>query len=304
MLREKILRKIYITILIVFVLFLISSFSINKDIVNIKTEYQTKLSSIYLLDDDNYLLKVNISIKDNLEDNVALVINSLKENNRHYSGLKGIIPPNTKINKWSIDKNIITIDFNNDLLNVNDALKEKIIESIVFSLISLDDIDGVKITINKKPLNEIITKYDEIITKYDEILTKNIGINKEYEITRSGDIQKVVLYYYEEKNNNKYYVPVTKYLNSKDDKIKIIIDNLKTSYLTKTNLMSYLNDRINILKYEKINNIVTISFASILDLNSDDIEEEVIYTLSNSIKDSNIATKVIFTQDDTIIAVK
>ena len=291
MLRKKIIRKIYITTLIIFVLFILSSFTINKSISNIKVEYQTKLSSIYLLDDNNYLLEVNISVKDSLSDNIPLVINSLKENNKHYSGLKGIIPYNTEINSWKLDNKILTIDFNDNLLKVNDDLKEKIIESIVFSLTSFNEIDGVKITINKKPL-------------FDEVLTKEIGINKEYDITKINDIKRVVLYYYEEKNNNKYYVPITKYVNSKDDKIKIIIDNLKTNYLIKTNLMSYLNDRILIEKYEKTNNIVTISFASILDFNDELVEEEVIYTLSNSIIDSNIATKVIFIKNGSIISVK
>ena len=293
MLRAKILRKIYFTMLIVFVLFVISSFTVNKNIVNIKTEYQTKLSSIYLLDDDNYLLKVNISVKDNINDNISLVFNSLKENNKHYSGLKGIIPANTKINDYKIENNVLNIDFNDNLLKVNDKLKEKVIESIVYSYTSFNEITGVRITINNKPLNNI-----------SKVLTKDIGINKEYELTSTKDIQKVVLYYYEEKNNNKYYVPVTKYLNSSDDKIKIIIDNLKTNYLVKTNLMSYLNDKINILKYEKINDIVTISFANILDFDDEIMEEEVIYTLSNSIIDSNIATKVIFMQNDAIINIK
>ena len=291
MLREKILRKIYITTLIIFVLFIISSFAINKSIPNIKTEYHTKVSSIYLLDDNDYLLKVNISVKDDINDNIPLIINNLKDNNKHYSGLKGIIPSNTIINDWKIDDGIITIDFNDNLLNVNDKLKEKVIESIVYSLISFNEINGVKITINKKPL-------------FNGILTKDYGINKEYNITKTSDIKKVVVYYYEEKDNNKYYVPVTKYVNSKDDKIKIIIDNLKTNYLIKTNLMSYLNNKIDILNYEKTNNIVTISFASVLDFSSDNIEEEVIYTLSNSIIDSNIATKVIFMQNDSIIAIK
>lgn len=297
MLREKILRKIYITSLIIFVLFIISSFTINKSISNIKTEYQTNVSSIYLLDDNNYLLQVNISIKDNLNDNIPLIINNLKDNNRHYSGLKGLIPQDTIINNWKLDNGILTIDFSNHLLNVNDEFKEKIIESIVFSLISFNEINGVKITINKKPLHEIMSNYNEI-------LNKNIGINKEYNFTRIKDIQKVVLYYYEEKDNNRYYVPVTKYLNSNDDKIKIIIDNLKTNYLVKTNLMSYLNDKINIINYEKTNNIVTISFSTLLDFNSLDIIEEVIYTLSNSIIDSGIATKVIFMQNDNIISIK
>ncbi len=292
MLRTKILRKIYITTLIIFVLFVISSFTINKSILNIKTEYQTKISSIYLLDEHNYLLKVNISLKDNIKENIPIIFNNLKENNKHYSGLKGLIPANTKINDFEISNKILSIDLTDDLLMVNDDIKEKIIESMVYSFINLKEIDGVKITVNNKPINNV------------DVLTKEIGINKEYDINRITDIKKVVLYYYEEKNNNKYYVPVTKYVNSQDDKIKIIIDNLKTNYLTKTNLMSYLNDRVNILKYEKTNNIVTISFANVLDFDQDNILEEVIYTLSNSIKDSNVATKVIFMQNDQIISIK
>lgn len=296
MLREKILHKIYITTLIVFVLFIISSFTVNKTIPSIKTEYQTKLSKIYLLDDDNYLLEVSISVKDNIKDNIPIVFNNLKDT-KHYSGLKGLIPINTKINNYEIKDKILNIDFSDNLLNVNDELKDKIIESIVYSYLNFKEIDKVRITINNKELNEINNNYSSV-------LTRDIGINKEYSINSIKDIKKVVLYYYEEKDGNKYYVPVTKYLNSKDDKIKIIIDNLKTNYLVKTNLMSYLNDKVRIDKYEKTNNIVTISFASILDFNDNDILEEVIYTLSNSIIDSNEAIKVIFTYNDQILNIK
>ena len=296
MLREKILRKIYITTLIVFVLFIISSFTVNKTISTIKNEYQTKLSKIYLLDDNNYLLEVSVSVKDNINDNIPIVFNNLKDT-KHYSGLKGLIPVNTKINNYEIKDKILNIDFSDNLLNINDELKDKLIESIVYSYLNFKEIDKVRITINNKELSEINNNYSSV-------LTRDIGINKEYSINSIKDIKKVVLYYYEEKDGNKYYVPVTKYLNSKDDKIKIIIDNLKTNYLVKTNLMSYLNDKVKIDKYEKTNNIVTISFASILDFNDNDILEEVIYTLSNSIIDSNEAIKVIFTYNDQILNVK
>ena len=296
MLREKILRKIYLTTLIVFVLFIISSFTVNKTIPNIQTTHETKLSKIYLLDDDNYLLEVSISVKDNINDNIPIVFNNLKDT-RHYSGLKGLIPINTKINNYEIKNKVLNIDFDDNLLNINDELKDKLIESIVYSYLNFKEIDKIKITVNNKELNEINNNYSNI-------LTRDIGINKEYSINSIKDIKKVVLYYYEEKDGNKYYVPVTKYLNSKDDKIKIIIDNLKTNYLVKTNLMSYLNDKVKIEKYEKTNNMVTISFASILDFDNNDILEEVIYTLSNSIIDSNEGTKVIFTYNDQIINIK
>ena len=298
MLRAKILRKIYFTTLIVFVLFVASSFTVNKNISNIKVEYQTMVSSIYLLDDNNYLLKVNIIIKDNIMDNIPIVINSLKEDSKHYSGLRGIIPNNTKINDLKLNKGVLDIDFSKELLDINKDLLEKEIESIVYSLLDFKEINGIRISINKKPIKEILN-----LDIPDNILNKDFGINKEYTITSMNDIQKVVLYFYEEKNDNKYYVPITKYLNSKDDKIKIIIDNLKSNYLVKTNLMSYLNEKIAIESYEKLNDTVTISF-NIPNLDFNEPTEEVIYTLSNSILDSNIATKVIFMQNDRIITIK
>ncbi len=300
MIREKFLRKIYFTTLIIFILFVISSFTMNKNIANIKEEYQNNLSSIYLLDDNNYLLEVEIVVKDSLMDSIPVIINSLKQDSKHYSGLHGLIPNNTKINKMELIDNILYIDFNNELLNVNMELEEKIIESIVYSLLSFKEIKGISITIDGKELDVLPNSN----IKLNKILTKDFGINKEYSITSMNDIKKVILYYYEEKNNHNYYVPVTKYLNSNDDKIKIIIDNLKNNYLSSTNLMSYLNEKIKIKNYEELNNIVTISFSNILDFSSNEIMEEVIYTLSNSILDSTDATKVIFLSGDNILNIK
>ena len=300
MLRKKILRKIYFTTLIVFILFVISSFTINKNISNIKVEYQTNLSSIYLLDDHDYLLEVNVVIKDNLMDSIPIIINSLKAGNNHYSGLRGIIPNNTVLNDVKLDKGILILDFNEELLNINKDYEEKVIESIVYSFLNFKEIKGIKIMINGKPLT-VLPQSNIHLT---DILTKDFGINKEYTITNMQDIQKVVLYYYEEKDNNNYYVPITKYLNSKEDKVKIIIDNLKNDYLSKTNLMSYLNDKIKIEKYEYQSKIVTLSFANVLDFSSDTLSEEVIYTMANSILDSTDAEKVIFMQSNSIITIK
>ena len=299
MLRRKILRKIYFTTLIVFILFVISSFTINKNISNIKVEYQTHLSNIYLLDDNNYLLEVSIVVKDNVLDSIPIVINNLKAENKHYSGLRGIIPNKTKLQDIKLDNGLLTIDFNKELFNINEELEEKVIESIVYSLLSFKEIKGVKITIDGKELKYL----PKSKIKIDDILTKKFGINKEYHLTSIKDISKVILYYYEEQSSNKYYVPITKYLNSNDDKIKVIIDNLKNSYLSETNLMTYLNDKIKINKYEQNKDTVTIYFQDILSINELP-NEEVIYVLSNSIFDSTDIQKIIFMNNDQIIKIK
>ncbi len=299
MLRRKILRKIYFTTLIVFILFIISSFTMNKNIANIKVEYPKKLSNIYLLNDDNYLLEVGVVIKDKLLDNIPIIINSLKQDNKSFNGLRGLIPNNTKINKINLNDGILEIDFNKELLNVNSNLEEKVVESLVYSLLNFKEIKGIKISIDNEPLKEL-PKSNILL---DDILTKDFGINKDYAITSMNDIQKVFLYYYEEKNGEKYYVPVTKYVNSRDDKIKIIIDNLKNNYLSSTNLMSYLNEKVYIENYEHQSNVVTLSFSNVLDFSSDMMKEEVIYTLSNSILLSEDVSKVIFMQNDHIMTI-
>ena len=300
MLRQKILRKIYFTTMIVFILFVISSFAINKNISNIKVEYQTNLSSVYLLDDNDYLLEVSIVVKDNLMDSIPIVINTLKSGNKHYSGLRGILPNNTDINEIVLDNGILTIDFNKELLNINENLEEKVIESLVFSLLYFKEVKGIKILIDGVPLKNL----PKTNIKLDDILTKDFGINKEYDITTMNDVQKVVLYYYEEKDSNKYYVPVTKYVNSKDDKVKIIIDNLKNNYLSETNLMSYLNEKVRLENYELKSNMVTLSFSNILDFSFEPLKEEVIYTLANSILESTNIEKVVFMQNNHILTIK
>lgn len=300
MLRKRILRKIYLTTMIVFTLFIISSFTINKSINNIKVEYQTKISKVYLMDDNDYLLSVPVSVKESVIDSIPIVINNLKQGYNHISGLKGIIPNGTKINSLKLQDGLLEIDFNKELLNVNSDLEEKIVESVLFSLLEFKEVEKVKITIDSKPLSNYL-KSNILV---GEILTKDFGINKEYSINSTIDIKRVVLYFYEERDNNKYYVPITKYINSKDDKVKIIIDNLKNNYLAKPNLMSYINNKINIEKYQKENDIVTISFSSLLDFDDANVIEEAIYTLSKSIIDSSVASKVIFMQNDHIISIK
>lgn len=300
MLRQKILRKIYYTTFIVFLLFTITSFTLNDDLPNTKVEYQTNLSNIYLLNNENYLVQVGILVENDIIKSIPIILDNLKNNSKHYNGLKGLIPNETKINNISLDNNILSLDFNEELLNVNSDMEEKIIESLIYSFLDFKEIKGLKISINNTPLD----KLPKSNIKLDDILTKTFGINKEYSINSFNDVKKVTLYYYQEIDNNKYYVPVTKYINNTDDKIKIIIDNLKNSYLYNTNLMSYLNDKVKIENYEYTSNMVTLSFASILDFSDSILEEEVIYTLSNSILTSCEVNQVIFMANDKIFAIK
>ena len=114
------------------------------------------------------------------------------------------------------------------------------------------------------------------------------------------DIQKVVLYYVFDNSEVEYFVPVTKYINSKEDKVKIIIDSLKGSFTSNTNLKSYLNYKTDIKDYSLDDDILTISFNS---LNEENLEC-ITYVLACSVFDSTEIEKVIFEVNDKIVAVR
>lgn len=298
MLKRKALRKILITTFATFTLLVIylipAKFSLPT-LNNLKEEViytsDTINQQIYLLGENNYLVKFSCFLQSlDIENKINEILEYLKvgSNKKIPVGLSGIIPKDTKILNIDIEDDIAILDFSKELLNVDEKIEERLIESIIYSITEVEDIDGVVIKIDGVVL-EFLPKTKK---KLDSILTREFGINKVYDITNRNGIQKVTIYYLDKISNNNYYVPVTKYLNDDRDKIKIIIDNLASSYIHEENLMSYLNSKTTVLNYEEEDN------TFILDLNDyvfkgDSILEEVEYTLSYSIFDNYDVDKIL-----------
>ena len=301
MLKKKALKKIYLTTLILFIMLVtitIDYIKENKNNSLMETEYVSnfKMTHLYLLNKDNLLVKVDYLIRQGkMEDVIREVLEELYVSNKKNNNLKGIIPSNTRINRINIDEYTAYVDFSNDLLKVNRNLEEKVIESIVYTLIELEDINSVKITIDGNPL----TKLEKNNKNIPLVLDSSIGINKDFEITSIKDIEKVVIYYAFNEQGNDYYVPVTKFVNSRDSKVKIIIDSLKGNYFSNTNLISYLNRNMNI-DFKLDDDVLTFTFDS---LNEESLES-VTYSLASSVFDSMDVKKVIFEVNKKIVNIK
>ena len=301
MLRKKALKRISLTTLVLFIMLVTFSFDMLSQDKNTnldEVEYVSNLNTthIYLLNKDNYLVKVDILINPEEVSKQALeILKNLYTSNKKYNNLKGLIPSNTKINKIDFVNNTLIIDFSSDLLKVNKNLEEKVIESIVYSLLEIKGVNNIQIKIDGK----IVNKLEKSNITLPDILDNSFGINKTFAINSLKNIQSVVLYYVFNNDNSDYYVPVTKYINSREDKVKIIIDSLKGSFTSSTNLKSYLNYK-DIKDYSLDNDILTITFNSLNDENL----ESVTYTLACSVFDSTDIKKVIFEVKDKIIAVR
>ena len=131
----------------------------------------------------------------------------------------------------------------------------------------------------------------------DTELTRDYGINKTYDIDSIKGINKVTIYYTNKTNNNDvYYVPVTKYVNNDEEKIKIIIDELASKFSFESNLMSYLNYNTKLIDYNLTENEIDLNFNEYLfDSNENKkVLEEVIYSISYSVMDNYNVDKVNF----------
>lgn len=284
MLKKRALRKIFITTLTAFILLVVYSLpNMNKEQTlktNLEIEYITGIgtNNIYLLDDHDYLVKTKILLDStDKEDQIKQLLKNLTidDHSKFPNGLHALIPQNTKVLDIHYDEEYVSLDFNNKLLTVEGIKKERMIESIVYSIMDLGDIKGV-----------IISSEGEVLNEYEKVLDRSIGINKKYQIKSRNDINKVVIYYLEDIDSNRYYVPVTKYLNDSRDKVKIIVDELTSSYIYEENLMSFLNSNTELLDYKEQENIMTLNFNNAIFDSNSKIVEEVKYTLAYSIFDN------------------
>lgn len=309
MMKRSILNKIALTslALILFLLFLL--FPKDKEYhleLNTKNnvEYVSNnlIHSIYLLDKDNYLGRASIllkgkTIQEKIKEIVDILIIDGKRESMVPSGFRAIIPSDTKVNSVTIEEGIVYCDFSKEFMDVDIKMEEKIVEAIVYSLTSQSEVKGVSILLDGKPF-VILPKSGKRIA---EILDRSYGINKSYDINRTSNIADVTIYYLNKYNDNYYYVPVTKYINTTQDKIKIIVEELTSGPIYETNLISFLNANAKLLNYQQTETDLTLHFNNYLfdDMEKQNVLEEVIYSIALSVYDNYDVGKVVFLVDNT-----
>ena len=305
MLVKMPLKKITVTTLALFALFLLYLMPDNDDIDynlsgdNLEYVYTNATEVVYLLDSNDYVARTTIkgcdcdTIETAKEVSEYLVIDGEKSN-IIPNGFRPIIPSGTEILDVSLEDKILTINFSNELLDINKDYEEKMIESLIYSLTNIDGIDKVIIKVEGEVLNKLPNSGKNLPTMLD----KSYGINKSYDLVNTNNIDSYTVYYVSNFNDNEYYVPITKYVNAinKQDKIKVIIDELSTSPIYEANLMSYLSSNVNLIDYSLDNKVLSLNFndSILTDNTNDKILEEVIYTISLSIMDNFEVEEVSF----------
>ena len=302
MLKRSALRRLIVAALALFVLLIIYLFptetnNIEKEI----TYYDVEKSNIYLLDRYNYVARTEIVIQESdVIKKAKEILEALRVNSKYkdylLNGFYQIIPEKTKILDISYDNNLLKVSFSKELLNIEKNLEEKMIEAIVFSLTEIKGVEKIMIFVEEEQLQKL-PKTNKILP---QVLTREFGINKEYNINSLKDVVSTTTYYVSKYDNNIYYVPITNYINSDLNKVKIIVDNLQTSPTRQTNLMSFLSSNASLLDYEIQENIAKLTWNNYIfnDITNKNILEEVKYSIYLSLQDTLNIEEVVFINND------
>lgn len=302
MLRKQIIKKITISTAILFSVFLMCIMPNKSENSTIKQqltyiEEDLNKENIYLLDSNNYLSRTSV-IVDNTDielkakELLNILIKDSNVENKIPSGFRGIIPSNTEILSLEYKDNLIKVNFNKYLLDVKKEYEEKVVESIVYTLTSINEVKKVIIYVE----GEILSKLPQTKINLPSTLDRSYGINKEYDLKTYKDVNKVTIYYINSYNDNYYYVPVTKYLNDSRDKMEIIIDELSNS----NELLSFLNVNVKLLENKIENNKLYLTFNEYIFDNEDErlILEEVKNSISLTAMENYDVDEVVFKYDN------
>ena len=136
-----------------------------------------------MLDNNNYLARTSVVVDNSdielkAKELIDILIKDSKNENRIPSGFRGIIPSSTEILSLEYKDGIIKVNFSKELLDVKKEYEEKVIEAIIYTLTSIDDVKKVIIYID----GDILIKLPQTKIMLPSILDRSYGINKEYSL--------------------------------------------------------------------------------------------------------------------------
>lgn len=295
MLKRSAIKRIIVASLALVIMFLFYLFP-KTDELSIPEEviYVDEVSlPIYAVQKDGYVARASAK-KMNKEDDVKYIIDLLTIDSETSLLLPGsfiaLIPRDTKVIDYTIEDKILKINFTKEFLNVSAYNEEKMFESLTYSLVELDGIKGIMIYVE----NSLLDHYPNSGKSLPKILDRTLGINKSYDVNDIKDTTMTTTYYIGKDNDDYYYIPISKISNEKIEPVEIIVNELQSTPIYETNLISYLNASYELKSYQILEDSISLSFNNdlIAGLSDKEINEQIMYTLSLSIRDTYDIDKV------------
>lgn len=223
----------------------------------ITEEDGTARLTVYLEDGNGYLAPVAVpyTLAEN-ETAAQKALEMMVENGAYASLLpddfRALIPQGTQVLSYEYDKErkVAKVDLSSDFTQYDERDERAIVESITWTLTAMSGIEGVELSVDGTPLDEMPLGGFPI----QGALTRDIGINIEYAAGVEVSNSSPVTLYFSAQNMNEeeYYVPVTRLIDRSDSKEQAAMEQLIQGPLDKKKLISVILPNVEVASIEKL----------------------------------------------------
>lgn len=235
---KKYLRNISMIFLCAFATFVYFK---NDDVKTVKRK--ANMQTVIFKDQDDTLIpvSVDISVKDNKENNIRGIIETMKSTDFTQLGLYPIFNKKLELNALIMESNQLTFDFTNNFKVSNNQQALDICEALSY-LFCKDGISKINMKIDGKAVSSF-----ENTTIPLSCMTPNLGINN-FETSTFDLYQTSSVLVYNEKEiaGKTYYIPTTTRIQntnqSIDQKVSLLLDHFENNTKIETTKKSQLND--------------------------------------------------------------
>ena len=235
---KKYLRNISMIFLCAFATFVYFK---NDDVKTVKKK--ANMQTVIFKDQDETLIpvSVDIGVKDNKENNIRGIIETMKSKDFTQLGLYPIFNKKLELNDLIMESNQLTFDFTNNFKISNNQQALDICEALSY-LFCKDGISKINMKIDGKAVSSF-----ENTTIPLSCITPNLGINN-FETSTFDLYQTSSVLVYNEKEiaGKTYYIPTTTRIQNTnqtiDQKVSLLLDHFENNTKVETTKKSQLND--------------------------------------------------------------
>lgn len=235
---KKYLRNISMIFLCAFATFVYFK---NDDVKTVKKK--ANMQTVIFKDQDETLIpvSVDIGVKDNKENNIRGIIETMKSKDFTQLGLYPIFNKKLELNALIMESNQLTFDFTNNFKVSNNQQALDICEALS-NLFCKDGISKINMKIDGKAVSSF-----ENTTIPLSCITPNLGINN-FETSTFDLYQTSSVLVYNEKEiaGKTYYIPTTTRIQNTnqtiDQKVSLLLDHFENNTKVETTKKSQLND--------------------------------------------------------------
>lgn len=235
---KKYLRNISMIFLCAFATFVYFK---NDDVKTVKKK--ANMQTVIFKDQDETLIpvSVDIGVKDNKENNIRGVIETMKSKDFTQLGLYPIFNKKLELNALIMESNQLTFDFTNNFKVSNNQQALDICEALSY-LFCKDGISKINMKIDGKAVSSF-----ENTTIPLSCITPNLGINN-FETSTFDLYQTSSVLVYNEKEiaGKTYYIPTTTRIQNTnqtiDQKVSLLLGHFENNTKVETTKKSQLND--------------------------------------------------------------